>query len=166
MALAILACAPVGTAGSAGAAPSVTAPDPLSATFVIERDRITLANGRAERDAAPGSASKIVTMLGEQRATGDVDGDGRADTVVILVHQPGGSGTFFYLAALLNLSGGASATGAVLLGDRIRVSFVRIDGAIIVVDMLERAAGQPLSASPTVAVTKRFAVDRGALVAR
>lgn len=156
-------CVPVGSPGSAGApAP----PDPNSATFVIERDRITLAAGRAEREAAPGSATKIVTALAEQRATGDVDGDGRPDSVVLLVHQPGGSGTFFYVALLLNTGGGASTTPAVLLGDRIKPTAVRIDGSTIVVEFLDRLQGQPLSAAPAVPTTRRFAVQAGMLVAR
>jgi hypothetical protein len=165
-ALLIVTCAPVGTAGSAGASPSPAPPDARNATFVIDRDRITLAGGRSEREAAPGSATKTVTTLAEQQASVDVDRDGRPDTVVILIHQPGGSGTFFYLAVLLNAPTGASATGAVLLGDRIKVSSLRGDGAVIVVEMLDRSAGQALTASPTVAVTKRFAIEQGALVPR
>jgi hypothetical protein len=85
---------------------------------------------------------------------------------VILVRQPGGSGTFYYVVALLGRADGATATPAILLGDRITVTAVRLDGAAIVVDMLGRAAGDPLTASPTVPITKRFVVDRGELVAR
>jgi len=160
------ACAPSGSAGSAGASAAVSAPDPANATFQIERDRITLSGGRAEREAAPGSATKIVTTLAAQRATGDVDGDARPDTAVLLVQQPGGSGTFFYVAALLNPSSGAVATPAVLLGDRIAPTALRLEGTTIVVEFLDRAPGQPLSASPAVPTTKRFAVQAGALVAR
>jgi hypothetical protein len=111
-------------------------------------------------------AAKVVTTLTGQRVSGDVDGDGRMDTVVILVNQPGGSGTFYYLAALLNTTAGLTVTPAVLLGDRIKVNAVRLDGRAVVVDLLDRAAGQPLAASPSVAMAKRFAIDRGALVAR
>ena len=90
-----VACGPVGTAGSAGApASTAAAPDPANATFKIGVDSVTLANGRAERDAAPGSATKTVTTLSDRRASGDVDGDGRPDTIVVLIHQPGGTGTF------------------------------------------------------------------------
>jgi hypothetical protein len=157
LALLAAACAPAAT-------PS--APDPMNATFQLERSTVTLANGRAEREAAPGSATKVVTSLTDRRASGDVDGDGRADAVVVLTHQPGGSGTFYYVAALLNTSAGVTATPAILLGDRIMVNALRLDGRAIVVELLDRAAGQPLTASPTVASTKRFEVDRGALVVR
>ena len=83
-----------------------------------------------------------------------------------LTYQPGGSGTFYYIAALLNASAGVNATSGVLLGDRIVVSGVRLDGTTIVVDLLDRASGQPFSASPTVSSTRRFEVDHGALLPR
>ena len=158
-------CAPTGTAASGGATP-VNAPDPSGATFTIDKSTITLANGRSEKEAAPGSATKVVTALTDKRVTGDVDGDGRADAIVVLTYQPGGSGTFYYLSALLNGAGGVTATPALLLGDRIVVSGVRLDGATIVVDLLDRASGQAFTTSPSVSVTKRFAVTNGALVSR
>jgi hypothetical protein len=161
----VVGCAPTGTAASGGTSP-VSAPDPSNATFTIERDTVTLVNGRAEREAAPGSATKVTATLDDQRATGDVDGDGRPDTVVVLVYQPGGSGTFYYVAALLNVTGRVTAMPAVLLGDRIKITGVKLDGRTIVVDLLDRTAGQPSTSSPSVASTKRFVVDHGALVAQ
>ena len=161
----VAACAPTGTAAS-GVTSSVSPPDPSNATFKIERDTVALVNGRAEREAAPGSATKVTTTLADPRVSGDADGDGRPDTVVVLIYQPGGSGTFFYVAALLNATGGVTTTPAVLLGDRIKVTGVKLDGRTIVVEVLDRTAGQPLSESPSVAATKRFVVDRGALVAQ
>ena len=140
-------------------------PDPSNATFKIEGDSVVLVNGRAEREAAPGSATKVTTALAVPRVSGDVDGDGRLDTVVVLIYQPGGSATFFYVAALLNATGGVMTTPAVVLGDRIKVTGVKLDGRTIGVDVLDRTAGQPLTESPSVASTKRFVVDRGALIA-
>ena len=161
----VAACAPTGTAAS-GVTSSVVPPDPSNATFKIERDTVALVNGRAEREAAPGSATKVTTTLADLRVSGDVDGDGRPDTVVVLIYQPGGSGTFFYVAALLNVTGGVTAMPAILLGDRIKVTGVKLDGHAIVVDVLDRSAGQPLTESPSVVSTKRFVVDHGALVAQ
>ena len=159
-----VACEPTGTA--AGVTSSASPPDPPNATFKIERDTVALVNGRAEHEAAPGSATKVTTTLADPRVSGDLDGDGRPDTVVVLVSQPGGSGTLFYVAALLNATGGVTTTPAVLLGDRIKVTSVKLDGRTIVVEVLDRTASQPLSESPSVASTKRFVVDRGALVAQ
>ena len=157
-----IACGSPSTAGSGGA---VAAPDPANATFRIDKDTITLANGRSERPAAPGSAASAITTV-EQKATGDVDGDGRADTVVILVDQRGGSGSFYYVAALLNPTSGVIAPPAVMLGDRIKISGMRVDAGTVVVDYLDRAAGEPMTASPNVSQTKRFVIDGGLLKAR
>ena len=157
------ACASNSTAASGG---TVAAPDPANATFTIDKAQITLVNGKAEKEAAPGSASKITTALTDKRATGDVDGDGRADTIVVLTQQPGGSGTFYYVAVLLNGASGVTAIPATMLGDRIVVNGVRLDGATIVVDLLDRASGQPFTTTPSVTVTKRFGVVQGALQAR
>ena len=118
----------------------MSAPDPSNATFKIESDTVTLVAGRAEREAA--------------------------DTVVVLLYQAGGSGTFFYLAALINGTSGVTPTPAVLLGDRVKVTGVKLDGRAITVDLLDRSAGQPLTASPSVATTRHYVVDRGALIAQ
>src|SRR5882672_11379925 len=150
LALVVTTCAPTGTAASGGVTSSVSAPDPSNATFKIERDTVALVNGHAEREAAPGSATRVTTRLADPRVSGDVDGDGRPDTVVVLIYQPGGSGSFFYLAALLNAVGGVTTTPAVLLGDRIKVTGVKLDSRTIVVEVLDRTAGQPLSESPSV----------------
>lgn len=155
-----------GAASPAASGGGVTAPDPSNVTFTVEKAQVTLANGRAEKETAPGSASKVVTALTDKRVTGDVDGDGRADTVVVLTQQAGGTGTFSYVAVVLNGTGGVTTTPAALLGDRITVSGVRLDGATIVVDLLDRASGQPFTTSPSVTVTKRFAVVQGSLQAR
>ena len=160
------ACGGTSGAASGGGTGTVTAPDPSNATFKIDRAQVTLTNGKADTEAAPGSASRIVTTLTDKRATGDVDGDGRADTIVVLTQQPGGTGTFYYVAVLLNGTTGVTATPATLLGDRIAVNALRLDGTTIAVDLLERASGQPFTASPSVSVTKKFAVASGALEAR
>src|SRR5258706_15393498 len=75
-----VACQPGSTAAS-GSSPKVSAPDPLNATYRIEKNDVTLVNGRSERDAAVGSATEIVTPLPDQRGTGDVDGEGRPEPV-------------------------------------------------------------------------------------
>ena len=140
--------------------------DPSSATFTIDGRPITLVAGRAEQPAAPGSASKIVTSLGTQRADGDIDGDGRPDSAVALIHQPGGSGTFTYVALLLNLASGPSGTNAVLIGDRITLSALRVDGKTIVVEYLDRRPGEPFTTAPSVATTKRLTLSGGKLSAQ
>lgn len=154
--------------GCSGVGSGVPAPlqDPANATYSIERATVTLVNGRAEQDVAPGSASKNVATLTDQRVTGDVDGDGKPDTVVIVTYQSGGSGTFHYVAALLSTASSGAAGPSALLGDRIKVNAIRLDGRAIVVELLERSTGQPFTSSPTVPTVKRFEVVQGLLVVR
>jgi len=145
---------------------SVQPPDPSAATFTIDGRPITLVAGHAEQPAAPGSASKILTDLGPQRVDGDVDGDGRPDSVVALVYRPGGSGTFTYVALLLNPASGPSGTNGVLIGDRVTLSALRLDGKAIVVEYLDRRPGEPFATAPSVATTKRLSLTGGKLAAQ
>jgi hypothetical protein len=142
---------------------SAAAADPARATFVIEGKAVTLVAGRAEQEAAPGSATKVITTLGVERAAGDLDGDGRADTAVTITQQPGGSGTFTYVAVVLNPTDGPLATNAIRIGDRIKVSALRIDGTSVVLEYLDRAPTDPFSTAPSIATTKRFTVRDGKL---
>ncbi len=51
-----------------------------------------------------------------------------------------------------------------LLGDRVHVRSVEIDGAIVTVRLLDRAVDAPFADAPTVPVTRSFAVRHGELV--
>ncbi|MDA0302560.1 MAG: hypothetical protein O2822_08540, partial [Chloroflexi bacterium] len=110
--------------------------------------------------AAPGSTTRV---FGNQ-ATGDLDGDGQADVAFVLTQSPGGSGTFFYAAAALRTATGSRGTNAVLLGDRIAPQTTRIVDGLIEVNYAERKAGEPMTAQPSVGVTKRLRVVDGKLV--
>jgi hypothetical protein len=154
LALALAACSPP---------EGVAAPDAANMTFQIDKVSVTLANGRAESPTAPGSAAKAVTTL-NQKAVGDLDGDGRNDATALLIHEPGGSGSFTYVAVVLNAPTGAKATNALLVGDRIAGQAVRLDGKTVVVDFLDRRAGEAFTVAPSVPTTKRFVIRDGALV--
>jgi hypothetical protein len=138
-------------------------PDAANATYQIDKTAVILANGRAEAPVAPGSAAKAITTL-TGRAVGDLDGDGRDDVAAVLVHEPGGSGSFTYVAVVLNPSAGAKATNAVLVGDRVTGQSVRLEGKTVVIDYLDRRAGEAFTVAPSVATTKRFVIRDGALV--
>ena len=141
----------------------VAAPDAANAAFQIDKTSVALVNGRAEVPVAPGSAAKAVTTL-LVKAAGDVDGDGRDDVAVLLVSEPGGSGSFTYVAVLLNLASGAKATNTVLIGDRVADQTVTLDGKTVVVTYLDRRAGEAFTVAPSVTTTKRFVIKDGALV--
>lgn len=122
---------------------------------------VRLKGGVFEEPAAPGSASKNRVELGPERAFGDLDGDGDEDAVVVLAVSRGGSGTFLYLASVINEKGAPKASAAVLLGDRVAVTSLAIGAGTLSVGMLVHKPGEPLSAVPTVSVTRSFKHNGG-----
>lgn len=136
--------------------------DPANSTYDLGGEQITLTDGRSERPVAPGSAANAVTVL-LHSAFGDLDGDGATDAAVIIVDQPGGSGSFYYVAVLM--SGTTTPAQTSLLGDRIAIDSLSAAHGRIVVSTLDRRFDEPLAAVPTVPVTHTFAVAGGSLVA-
>ena len=53
-----------------------------------------------------------------------------------------------------------------LIGDRVTVNAVKVDGSAIVVDYLDRRPGEPLTSSPSVPTSKRLAMRDGKLTAQ
>ena len=149
----------------AGGNPEDLAPDPLSATYRIENRDISLQNGRSAVNIAPDSATKIRTWVVGDGVEGDLDGDGDRDTALILAHDPGGSGTFYYVTVAENCSGSYRGTRAVFLGDRIAPLDLRIRDGVIVARYARRMAHEPMSHPPSVETTLSLAFDRGELKA-
>lgn len=139
-------------------------PDVENGTYTIEQRTVTLRDGVFEEPAAPGSAAKSTIRLLNARDLGDLAGKGLRDAAVVLTQTGGGSGTFYYLAAVLSAGGGkGTATPAVLLGDRISVEGVNIASGKISVHLVVRGPSEPLAASPSVRATRTFEVKAGAL---
>jgi hypothetical protein len=124
-----------------------------------------LTDGLFEEPAAPGSASMTRIQLGAIQAFGDINSDGLKDAAVTLTVDPDGSGTFSYLAVVLDQNGTLQALPAVFLGDRIAVQSLSIQPGQVVVELLTRAEGEPMSAEPTVAGTLTFKLSDDQLVA-
>lgn len=141
-----------------------SAGDPLNATYTIEWQEISLLNGRSEVEAAPGSATKIITAVFGTVVLGDLDGDGDEDAALILVHAPGGSGTFYYVAAALNTNGTYRGTNAVLLGDRIAPQYVTVRNGVIVTNYADRRFEEPMSTPPSVGKSRYLTLDENKLV--
>lgn len=126
--------------------PSVSFKD---ATYTIDGNSITLVNGLAQSEAAPGSASKLTTRYFGNEATGDLNGDGLDDVAFVLTQEGGGSGTFFYVVAALKTTSGWQGSDAVFLGDRIAPQTTQINNGTIVVNYAERKKGEPMTTAPS-----------------
>lgn len=134
------------------------------ATYTVEGRPVALVNGLSEVPAAPGSASKVTTKIFGNMAVGDLNGDGQADVAVILTQSSGGSGTFYYLVAALKTANGYVGTNAVALGDRVAPQPTTIEGGVAIANYAERKPGEPMTATPSVSVSKRLRVVDGKLV--
>lgn len=133
---------------------------PAAPVFTIDGQSVTLVGGRAETPAAPGSATKVVTQYFGNVATGDLDGDGMPDIAFLITQNSGGSGTFYYIVATLVAADGTyRGTNAVLLGDRIAPQTTEIRNGEIIVNYAERKVGEPMTAQPSVGVSKYLKVE-------
>jgi hypothetical protein len=160
---------------SMDAAPTQTPPGITSilealpnAEYLIElasTGKAQLKDGAFEEEAAPGSATKTKIQLGKIQAIGDVNGDGLEDALVTLVVDPGGSGTFTYLALVLNQDGKPKPLAAVLLGDRIVVKSLALQNGTMEVTMLTRKPEEPMSTEPTLEQKLNFLLQGDRLVA-
>jgi Immunoglobulin-like domain of bacterial spore germination len=139
--------------------------DPLHASYVVEGQEVRLVAGCGEVKSAPGSATKIRTSVFGKPVYGDLDGDGVDDAALFLVQQPGGSGTFYYVAAALNVNGAYRGTNAVLLGDRIAPQNVAIRNGLVVANYADRRSEEPMSAPPSVGRSKYLTLKDGTLAA-
>jgi hypothetical protein len=115
-------------------------------------------------EAAPGSASKVVTRIFGNDASGDLNGDGQADIGFVLTQSTGGSGTFFYAAVALRSGSGWTGTNAVQLGDRIAPQPSQVRDGVLIVNYAERKPGEPMTASPSVGMSKYLRIVNGKLV--
>jgi heat shock protein HslJ len=124
--------------------------------YKIDGQNIFLENGISEMEAAPGSASKIITKYWGGDLKADFDNNGKEDVAFIISQSTGGSGTFYYVVARMN---GESSVDAVLLGDRIAPQNINYDNGIILVNYADRKAGESFAVSPSVGKTLRLKID-------
>lgn len=134
------------------------------ATYQIDGIPVQLKNGIAESEAAPGSASKIVTRYFGNEYMTDLNNDGRKDVVFLLTQETGGSGLFYYVVAALNTEHGYVGSDGYLLGDRIAPQSIEMSPNprhtnVIVANYADRAADAPMTAQPSVGKSAYLKLD-------
>ncbi len=135
------------------------------AEYLIDGQRVKLENGMSEVEAAPGSASKIVTRYFGNELWTDVDGDGMEDVVFLMTQENGGTGTYFYAVAALKTEDGYLGSDGYLLGDRIAPQSTEMSPnprhvRVVVVNYADRAQGEPMTALPSVGKSAYLKLDR------
>ncbi len=99
---------------------------------------VTLEDGRWEgAPFVPGGASRpSVSLAPDFRVTGDLDGEGADEAVVVLAQSSGGSGTFNYLAVVKRTAAGLDNVATVGLGDRVQLRSARIENRRLLVSVV------------------------------
>ncbi len=137
-------------------------PNPESATFLFDDGSITLINGRRSIEDSETGLSDDIWLL-DEKASGDLNSDGKTDSAVLLARSGGGSGTFIYLAAYVSGPVNYKGSNAIFVGDRIAPESITISNGVATFHYLDRGDNEPMSAEPTVETTKQFVYKNGTL---
>jgi len=121
-----------------------------------------LTDGEYREPVAPGSATETVVMLSDRMAFG-YSSDGQEMAAVILITDPGGSGTFYYLAAVVEQNGELINVAVTLLGDRVKINSLSMEDGEIVVDMVAHGPDDPMCC-PTQRTVQRYTLQDDQLV--
>lgn len=134
--------------------------DARNATFKVENTPVTLVDGVAEVALASIPGAKITTRYFGHELKHDLDNDGREDLVFLVTQTGGGSGTFFYVVAVLDTVNGHVGSDSYFLGDRIAPQSVNLDEGVtvretlrdnvIVVNYAVRKPDEPMTVAPSV----------------
>jgi uncharacterized lipoprotein YbaY/LysM repeat protein len=139
------------------AAPAGLSPEALANTTYksewTQNGTAPLTNGEYSEPAAPGSATMTTVRLTEQIAYGQLENQDAA--AVVLVTDPGGSGTFYDLAVVVNQDGQPVNLSTFPLGDRVQINSIKIEGNEILIDMVTHGPDDPMCC-PTQRVIKGF----------
>lgn len=142
--------------------PSVTGH--RDAEYRINGNVVRLVNGVSETEAAPGSASKIVTRYFGNEVWKDLNGDGMEDVVFILTQTTGGSGTMYYAVAALATGSEYRGSEGIFLGDRIAPQTTESGpGNSVIINYADRAQGESFAAQPSVGKSMRLILDTGSM---
>jgi heat shock protein HslJ len=135
-----------------------TAVELANATYTgIGEGPVTLMDGRWEGEPfVEGGASRpSVGLVEDFYLFGDLDGDGPDEAVVTLWQSSGGSGTFNYVAVVGRKNGEIINLGTAAMGDRVKVRSGRIDGDVIIIDVLQQGEGDA-ACCPTQLATRTW----------
>jgi len=106
----------------------------------INDDPVQLTDGRWEGEpyTDDGASRPSVGLVEDFVLTGDLDGDGTDESVVLLWQSSGGSGTYDYIAALRQDGGEVLNVGTAGLGDRVQIRRGEISNGAIYLDVIQQ----------------------------
>jgi heat shock protein HslJ len=157
------ACDRGGAVGETGA-PSLA--ELASATYEgVYDEAVTLVEGRWEGEPfVEGGASRLSAGLVDHFALiGNLNGDDREETAVLLWESSGGSGTRLYLAVMGRRHRDIVNLGTALVGDRVQVRSGGIRDNRIELDVVQAGPGDAMCC-PSQLATRRWTLGEGGLV--
>ncbi len=129
--------------------------DPKNISYSIEGVDFFLNQGVAEKgNVLSASLTQKVSVVGEP-IFGDINHTSDNDAVVILTHEPGGSGTFYYVSAAIFRDGKYVSTNTLFIGDRIKIQNIEFADQEFIVHYLDRRLDQDFSEVPMLAKSFR-----------
>jgi len=120
--------------------------DMANATYHgIEESGVKLSNGRWEgQPFVEGGASRpAVGLVEDFTLQGNLDGKGGEESVVLLWQSSGGSGTFNYVAVLMETDGKLVNAATASLGDRVQVRGGSIKDGVITLSVVQQGEDDP-----------------------
>ncbi|HEX8994048.1 MAG TPA: hypothetical protein VF803_02225 [Candidatus Paceibacterota bacterium] len=135
--------------------------DGRNSTFTIDGRSVTLVNG-VSVVAIPGSSSTVTTRYFGNEATGNLTNNGNDDIAFLISQDTGGSGLFYYVVVAYKTADGYKTTNAFFVGDRIapQSTHIQSDARELYVNYAERRPGEPMTAQPSIGVTKVLKVTQ------
>lgn len=134
--------------------------NPNNATFSFDDGSVTLSSGRGEKEDEESEFTESVELLPEN-AKGDLNADGKDDTVVLLARSGGGSGVFIYIAAYVSGPVNYKGTNAIFIGDRVSPESISVSNGVVTFEWLDRRPDEPFAAEPTVPASEQFVYQNG-----
>lgn len=119
----------------------LTSEELANATYLgTEEGPVSLVNGRWEGEpyVEGGAARPSVGLADDFQLSGDLNGDGADEAVVLLWQSAGGSGTFNYVAAVEKVNSEIRNLATAPLGDRVQVRSGSINGGVINLDVVQQ----------------------------
>ena len=123
--------------------------------------KVKLTDGAYSEPAAAGSATRTRIALSDRVTYGELNG--RQAAAVILVTDPGGSGTFYDLAAVVLRKEKPINVAVTNVGDRVTINSLSIRNNLVVVDLVMQKPGEPMT-STTRRVVQTYSLEKGKLV--
>ena len=123
---------------------------------IYEDTVVTLTDGhyQGEGDAA----QQRVDIIDGSERFGDLNNDGVADAIVLLMENSGGTATNTYVAAQLNRGALPVDGGAVWVGDRIQIKSITIENGQVVLEIVTQGPEDALCCA-TLQVRKSYGFD-------